>query len=73
MTRDEWEALCDGCGICCLQKIEDKDTGEIEFTSVSCQFLDTVNCRCLIYKDRLLAKPDCIVLTPEKLKELGLK
>jgi hypothetical protein len=45
MTRDEWESLCDSCGICCLEKVEDEETGEIKLTSVSCEFLDTVNCR----------------------------
>ena len=68
-TSDEWEMLCDGCGICCLQKIEDKDTGEITFTSISCQFLDTVTCRCLIYEDRLFANHDCVLLTADKLKQ----
>lgn len=70
MTRDEWESLCDGCGICCLQKLEDTATGKIVLTSVSCQLLDTVSCRCMIYEDRLLINPGCIELTPDKIKEI---
>lgn len=68
MTGDEWESLCDGCGICCLQKMEDEETGKVKLTSVSCQFLETINCRCLVYEDRFLLNPDCVKLSPEKLK-----
>lgn len=71
MTRDEWESLCDGCGICCLQRIEDEKTGRIKLTSVSCEFLDTVNCRCLVYEDRFLLNPDCVEFSPDKLKHIG--
>ena len=70
MTRDEWESLCDGCGICCLEKIEDRETGKIVLTSVSCQFLDTVNCRCMVYADRKLVNPDCMELSPDRLKHI---
>jgi uncharacterized cysteine cluster protein YcgN (CxxCxxCC family) len=70
MTRDEWESLCDGCGICCLEKVEDEETGEITLTSVSCEFLDTVNCRCLIYEHRLHLNPDCVELSVDNLKYL---
>ncbi|MFC1532739.1 YcgN family cysteine cluster protein [Thermodesulfobacteriota bacterium] len=67
LNQKEWESLCDGCGVCCLEKIEDKDAGKIEITSVSCQFLDTSNCRCIVYEGRLLADPDCIRLTPKNI------
>jgi len=70
MTEEEWESLCDGCGICCLQKIEDGETGGINLTSVSCDFLDTVNCRCLVYEDRFLVNPDCVRLSPEKARHI---
>ncbi len=66
MTPDEWESLCDGCGICCLEKLEDADTGELELTSISCEYMDTSNCRCLIYESRNFINVDCIELTPEK-------
>ncbi len=70
MTSDEWESLCDGCGMCCLEKEEDEDTGEIETTSVSCAFLDTNTCHCTIYHERLKLNPECIPLTPETIKDL---
>jgi len=70
MTRQEWESLCDGCGICCCQKIEDAETGSVELLPISCQFLDPVNCRCMIYKDRLLANPECVELTLDALKKM---
>ena len=70
MTRDEWESLCDGCGICCLKKTADEETGEIRVTPVSCDFLETVTCRCMVYVDRMLVNPDCIVLSPEKLANI---
>jgi uncharacterized cysteine cluster protein YcgN (CxxCxxCC family) len=70
MTGDEWETLCDSCGICCLEKVEDEETGEIRLTSVSCEFLDTVNCRCLIYAHRLHLNPDCVELSVDKLKHI---
>ena len=70
MTPDEWESLCDGCGTCCLEKIEDEETGEIKTVGVSCEFLDTQNRRCLEYADRKTVNPDCIVLSPDNVSRI---
>jgi hypothetical protein len=65
LTRAEWEALCDGCGKCCLHKMEDEATGEIYGTNVSCKLLDRHSCRCSNYRERRAFVPDCVRLTPE--------
>jgi uncharacterized cysteine cluster protein YcgN (CxxCxxCC family) len=70
MTLGEWESLCDHCGLCCLQKIEDENTGGIKLVGVSCEFLDTENCNCLVYGDRNFVNPNCIVLTPDNIKQI---
>ena len=71
MTPDEWESLCDGCGRCCLNKLEDWDTGEIYWTNIACSELDCETCRCMNYEARFRLVPDCIDLTPEKVRELS--
>jgi hypothetical protein len=70
MDNAEWESLCDGCGLCCLNKLEDWETGEIAFTSVACKLLDGDTCRCKDYENRQDTVPDCIQLTLEGLREI---
>lgn len=70
LSPEEWEALCDGCGICCLYKIEDEDSGEVHLTNVACRFLDEVSCVCKLYDDRKNAMPTCIKLTPVNVANL---
>ena len=65
MTDAEWEALCDGCGKCCLNKLEDEDTGEVALTNVACRLLDDATCLCSQYDIRHQFVPECIVLTPK--------
>lgn len=63
MTQEEWESLCDGCGRCCLNKLEDEDTGEIYFTNVACKLFDIEKCRCSDYENRKVSMPDCMILS----------
>lgn len=63
LSREEWESLCDGCGRCCLHKIEDADSGEIADTNVACKLLDTDTARCSDYRHRKAYVPDCLRLT----------
>jgi uncharacterized cysteine cluster protein YcgN (CxxCxxCC family) len=71
MTPQEWESLCDGCGRCCLVKLEDEDTGIIYTTDVSCRLLDCSTCRCTDYANRHQLVDDCIKLDPDNVDELG--
>ncbi|MEW9855813.1 YcgN family cysteine cluster protein [Novosphingobium sp. M1R2S20] len=63
LDQREWEALCDGCGQCCLHKVEDADTGEVYSTNVACKLLDLKTARCSDYRDRRRSVPDCLSLT----------
>jgi uncharacterized cysteine cluster protein YcgN (CxxCxxCC family) len=70
MTVTEWESLCDGCGLCCLIRFEDEDTGEIIPTRVSCRLFDGDRCGCKDYANRKAHVPDCIKLTPWNIDDL---
>ncbi len=64
LSDQEWELLCDGCGLCCLQKLEDEDTGELFYTRIACRMLDGGTARCRDYNNRLESVPDCINMRP---------
>jgi len=64
MTKEQWEALCDGCGRCCLHKFEDQDTEKIFFTDVACRYLDDDTCKCPHYESRQEYVPDCLSIHP---------
>lgn len=70
MTKQEWEALCDGCANCCRLKLEDEDTGAIAITSVVCHLLDCQNCQCSDYPNRHISVPDCIELGMHNISQL---
>lgn len=70
MTREEWESLCDGCARCCLNKLEDIDSGRIVYTDVVCELLDGDTCRCTDYRNRSVRVPECITMTVEDVRTL---
>jgi len=70
MNRAEWESLCDGCGKCCIHKLEDEETGALMATNVACRLLDRRSGRCTDYKHRRAYVPECVRLTPEKVEQL---
>ena len=71
LSHAEWESLCDGCGQCCLHKIEDVDSQKYYCTNIACKLLDLQTARCKDYKNRQQYVPDCVALTPKMVKNLG--
>ena len=69
LSEREWEALCDGCGKCCLNKLEDEESGEVALTDVACRLFDDGTCRCAQYPIRHQFVPECIVLKPSNIDE----
>lgn len=65
----EWEALCDGCGKCCLNKLEDEETGEVALTRIACRLLDDCSCKCGQYEIRHKFIPDCVELKPSNIDQ----
>ncbi|MGH1577824.1 YcgN family cysteine cluster protein [Planktotalea sp.] len=69
MSQKEWEALCDGCGKCCLNKLEDEDSGVVVLTNIACRLLDDTSCHCAQYEIRHQFVPECIVLKPSNIPD----
>jgi uncharacterized cysteine cluster protein YcgN (CxxCxxCC family) len=70
LSPEQWESLCDGCGLCCQIRLEDIDTGEVVLSNAACRYLDTCSHQCTDYSNRLKNVPDCVKITPQNVHEL---
>ena len=71
MTHAEWESLCDRCGLCCLLKVEEEDTGDVYLTRLGCRLLDTRSCRCRDYPNRRARVADCVTITADTVRQIS--
>ena len=71
ISTDEWEAICDRCGKCCLMTLEDEATGDIYHTNILCRHYDLENRLCTVYDKRCKLVPNCLKLTPENVDKLS--
>lgn len=71
LTKEQWESLCDGCGKCCMAKLQDEDTAKIYYTNVACELFDADKCRCTDYENRTRRVPDCISLSIQRPHEFA--
>lgn len=69
LTTDQWESLCDGCGKCCMAKLQDADSHKIYYTNVACKLFNADTCRCKDYTNRATQVADCITLSLSRLSE----
>ncbi len=70
LSETEWESLCDGCGKCCLNKLETQTPDVYVYTRIACKLLDAHTCQCSNYPNRFKYVKDCAQLSPDKLKQL---
>ncbi len=70
MTPEEWESICDGCGLCCQVRLEDEDTGEIALSNIACNYLCLKSHQCKDYAHRLQNVEGCAKITPENIHTL---
>ncbi len=69
MSHEEWESLCDGCGRCCLHKIQAEHEHLVRYTRVACRLLDVNTCQCTNYWRRKALVPECVTLNANNLKD----
>ena len=69
LSSSEWEQLCDGCGKCCMAKLQDEETSKVYYTNVACELFDINTCRCQDYENRTQKVPDCLTLSLDRVHE----
>jgi uncharacterized protein len=69
LDAGQWEALCDGCGKCCLHKLEEEESGRIYPTNVVCRLINSVTAQCSDYPNRKRFVPDCLTLSAGRIEK----